>query len=117
MKKEQKHIQSVPITNDVVGSNLDQDVVYNIICDKVCQWLVTGRWFCSGPPVSSTNKTDRNDITEILLKVAFKHYQTNKQNNKQKKSGQLMSSLLLFKCPMSHGTLDMSVILFWWFGS
>jgi hypothetical protein len=25
----------------------------------------------SGPPVSSTNKTDRYDITEILLKVAL----------------------------------------------
>jgi hypothetical protein len=41
------------------------------LCDKVCQWLATGRWFSSGPPVSSTNKTDRHDITEILLKVAL----------------------------------------------
>jgi hypothetical protein len=32
-------------------------------CDKVCQWLSTGRWF------SSTNKTDHHDIIEILLKV------------------------------------------------
>jgi hypothetical protein len=39
------------------------------ICDKVCQWLATGRWFSPGPPVSPTNKTDRYDITEILLKV------------------------------------------------
>jgi hypothetical protein len=37
------------------------------LCDKVCQWLATGRWFSPGPPVSSTNKTDRHDITEILL--------------------------------------------------
>jgi len=37
----------------------------------------TGRWFS---PVSSTNKTDRHDITEILLKVSSnKHHQTNKQ--------------------------------------
>ena len=28
-------------------------------CDKVCQRLVIGRWFSSGIPVSSTNKTDR----------------------------------------------------------
>jgi hypothetical protein len=41
------------------------------LCDKVCQWLAAGRWFSLGPPVSSTNKTDRNDITEILLKVAL----------------------------------------------
>jgi predicted O-linked N-acetylglucosamine transferase (SPINDLY family) len=33
---------------------------------------VTGRWFSPGPPVSSINKTDRHDITEILLKVALK---------------------------------------------
>ena len=41
------------------------------LCDKVCQWLVTGRGFSQGPPVSSTNKTNRHDITEILLKVAL----------------------------------------------
>jgi hypothetical protein len=33
--------------------------------------LATGRWFSSGPPVSSTNKTDGHDITEKLLKVAL----------------------------------------------
>ena len=32
---------------------------------------MTSRWFSPGPPVSSTNKTDRHDITEILLKVAL----------------------------------------------
>jgi hypothetical protein len=44
-----------------------------------CQWLATGRWFSSGPTVSSTNKTDRHDITEIWLKVALN---TIKQTNK-----------------------------------
>jgi hypothetical protein len=29
-------------------------------------------WFSAGTPVSSTNKTDHHDITEILLKVALK---------------------------------------------
>ena len=33
-----------------------------------CQCLAAGRWFS---PVSSTNKTDRSYITEILLKVAL----------------------------------------------
>jgi hypothetical protein len=32
---------------------------------------VTGQWFSPGPPVSSTKKTDRHNITEILLKVAL----------------------------------------------
>ena len=41
------------------------------LCDKVCQWLATGRWFSPGPSASSTNRTDRHDITEILLKVAL----------------------------------------------
>ena len=40
-------------------------------CVKVCQGLVTCRWFPPGTPVSSTNKTDCHDITEILLKVAL----------------------------------------------
>ena len=39
------------------------------LCDKFCLRLATtGRWFS---PVSSTNKTDRHEITEILLKVAL----------------------------------------------
>ena len=41
------------------------------LCDKVCQWLATGRWFSSGLLVYSTYKTDRHNITEILLKVAI----------------------------------------------
>ena len=51
----------------------------SVQCNKVCQWLATGRWFSSGPTVSSTNKTDCHDITEILLKVALN---TIKQANK-----------------------------------
>ena len=30
---------------------------------------MTGQCFSPGTPVSSTNKTDRHDITEIVLKV------------------------------------------------
>ena len=41
------------------------------LCDNVCQWLATGRRFSPIPSVSSTNKTDRHDITDILLKVAL----------------------------------------------
>jgi hypothetical protein len=40
------------------------------LCDKACQCLAAVQWFSRGTPVSSTNKTDRQDITEILLKVA-----------------------------------------------
>jgi hypothetical protein len=33
--------------------------------------MVTGWWFFLGTPVSSTNRIDRQDITDILLKVAL----------------------------------------------
>ena len=42
-----------------------------IVCDKACQLLATGRWFSTGTPISSTNKADCHDITEILLRVAL----------------------------------------------
>ena len=41
------------------------------LCDKVCQKLPTGRWFSPIPPVFSTYKTDRHDITKISLKMAL----------------------------------------------
>ena len=64
----QLSVQSVPITSKVVSLNPAHGEVYSIqqLCDKVCQWLGTGLWFSPGTPVSSTNKTDRHDITEIL---------------------------------------------------
>ena len=39
--------------------------------DKVYQLLVHGRWVSTGTPASSTTKTGRHDIAEILLKVAL----------------------------------------------
>ena len=38
---------------------------------KVYQLLAHGRWFSPGSPASSTTKTGRHDIAEILLKVAL----------------------------------------------
>ena len=46
-------------------------VLDTTLCDKVCQWLATGRWFSPGTSISSTNKTDRHDASEILLQVAL----------------------------------------------
>jgi hypothetical protein len=37
------------------------------LCDKVCQWLATDRWFSPGSPMSTTNNTWPSDRTEILL--------------------------------------------------
>jgi hypothetical protein len=41
---------------------------------KVYQLLAHGQWFS---PASSTTKTGRHDIAEILLKVALKHQKLN----------------------------------------
>jgi len=49
--------------------------------DKVYQLLAHGRWFSPGTPASSTTKTGRHDITEILLKVALNTKNQNKINN------------------------------------
>ena len=40
------------------------------LCDIACKCLWAGWWFSPVTAVSSTNKTDHHDITEILLKVA-----------------------------------------------
>ena len=40
--------------------------------DKVYQLLAHDRWFSLSTPASSTTKTSRHDIAEILLKVALK---------------------------------------------
>jgi hypothetical protein len=48
--------------------------------------LVHGRWFSSDTPASSTTKTGRHDIAEILLKVALNsdiQTQTNDKNEIQ----------------------------------
>ena len=42
------------------------------ICDKVCQWLVTGRWFSPVPSASSTNKTDHHDI--LVTESGIEHH-------------------------------------------
>ena len=39
--------------------------------DKAYQLLAQGRWLSTGTPASSTTKTTRRDIAEILLKVAL----------------------------------------------
>jgi hypothetical protein len=43
--------------------------------------LAQGRWFSPGTPASSTTKTGRHDIAEILLKVALKHQKSNQSFN------------------------------------
>ena len=55
------------INTNVMISNRVLDIT---LCVNLFHWLVAGRWFSPGTPVS-TNKTDRYDISEKLLKVAL----------------------------------------------
>jgi hypothetical protein len=41
--------------------------------------LTHGRWFSPGTPASSTTKTSRHDIAEILLNVVLKHQKNKNQ--------------------------------------
>jgi hypothetical protein len=48
---------------------------------KVYLLLAHGRWFSPGTPTSSTTKTGRHDIAEILLKVALNTKKSSKSIN------------------------------------
>ena len=66
------------------------------LCDKVCQWLATDCWVVfSCPPVSSTNKTDRHDVTALLLKLALN---TIKQTNIKHEYRWLMHPNVIHLC-------------------
>ena len=102
--------------NEVVGSNSSYKPITNTawvrvqLCklqkgctrlaaasDKVYQLLAQSRWFCPGTPASSTTKTSRHDIAEILLKVALKHKKKQKKTKGAMKFGVwLYCCILLF---------------------
>ena len=62
--------------NYVGSSNQAQGGILNTtLCDKVCQWLATGRWLS---PVSSTNKTDLHDWNNgNIVESDVKHHNPN----------------------------------------
>ena len=66
-------VQSVPITTKFESSNLAHGEVYSIQ-HYVIKCVSDLRQFSLGTLVSSTNKNDLRDITEILLKVVLKHH-------------------------------------------
>jgi hypothetical protein len=60
---------------------------------KVYQLLAQGWWFSPGTPSSSTTKTGRHDIAEILLRVALKHQKSKSINPLFSKSTQEVFSV------------------------
>ena len=73
--------------------------------DKVYQLLAHGRWFSPGTPASSTTKTGRHDIAEILLKVALKQNKSN-QIKKSKDSVKLKCRLKFRRSMVFSGFLQ-----------
>ena len=63
--------QCLSVLTSWVRIPLRRGVLDATLCGKVCLWLVECRWFYPGTPVSSTNKTDRHDIIELLLKMTL----------------------------------------------
>jgi hypothetical protein len=64
------NVHLVPITKLWGRTPSWRGILDTTLYDNVCQWLATGRWFSPGTPVSSTNKTDRHDITEIVSYIS-----------------------------------------------
>jgi hypothetical protein len=60
---------------------MENITVLDTLYDKACPLLQAGRWFSPGTPVSSTNKTDCHNITEILLKVSLNIITLDNYNN------------------------------------
>ena len=53
---------------------LRRGVLDTTICDKVSQWLATGRWVFSGTPESSTNKSDHKKYNWNIVESDAKHH-------------------------------------------
>jgi len=66
--------------------------VHTAASDKVNQLLAHGRWFSPGTPASSTTKTGRHDVAEILLKVAL--------NTKYQSINQISKTIEQYSKPM-----------------
>jgi hypothetical protein len=71
-------------------------------CDKVYQLLSHCRWFSPGTPASSTTKTGRHDIAEILLKVALNTKKSINQLKTQKNINLQITEVIYMVKNMQH---------------
>ena len=69
-------MKSKQTTNLHAQDYLEVLIVY---CKPYNQLLAHGRWLSPDTPASSTTKSGRHDIAEILLKLALKHQKSIKQ--------------------------------------
>jgi hypothetical protein len=91
----------VPITTNVASSNPAQVIQHYVI--KLFSDLRQVGGFLLAPLISSTNKTDHQDITEILLKVALNTINPNSQLEAPLKytlNGFTLATFILFRITM-----------------
>ena len=92
-------MQSLPLTTNIVSSNLVHGEVYLIqhyvIKFARTEWLATGRWFS---PVSSNNETDCYNITKILLKAVLNTITPHPPTSSVIQSQWFQRSVLLMSC-------------------
>jgi hypothetical protein len=67
--------------------------------------LTHGQWFSPGTPASSTTKTGRRDIAEILLKVALSK-KSKKEINQLKSSDISIFTVLVTFCSEDKQTFE-----------
>ena len=81
-----------------------------------CPWS----YGSTGPPVSSTNKTDRHDISEILVESGVKHHKTNKKrgwcedviSGNTNNTSMIMANHHLSQPPSSHSSKRVAYHIF-----
>ena len=85
--------------------------------DKIYQLLAHGRWFSPGTPASSTTKTGRHDIAEILLKVVLKHQKSNQNHTTQALSIRPKKNICVFTvtCQKNIGSVGRHQFFFFFF--
>jgi hypothetical protein len=97
----QVHLSLIEIRTHNISDDRDGLHWYKCSCKSnyhtIKTTLPTDGWFSPGPPVSSTNKTDLHDITEILLNVMKKTIKQTKQT--------IMLLLLWCSCKSNYHTI------------
>jgi hypothetical protein len=72
--KENQHIEVGYLIQENITISIPVDIYYFVFSKVVCQWIAAGQWFSPGTPLSSTNNTDRLDITEKKIESGVKHH-------------------------------------------
>jgi hypothetical protein len=83
----------------------------------VNQLLVHGRWFSPGTPDSSTTKTGRHDIAEILLKMALNTIKSNQVKSWLGTNASISGGVIFDSCANTYPLSEMMCILLFYYCS